>query len=247
MDKETSLYCSQQQKNELVQLLQSQQYAVLLTGKFTGNFTFKEAQEKWKEIASILNSIPGCNKDWKHWRKTWQDIRSKTKKRQVDQTKYTRGIGGGPSTKCPLNENEKKIVSLINPTEITGNMNILETDITFSFEDIQQEVDIPDIDVSELVDENAALVQIPICNQGNDIPKSDHQYCEAKEQKITEKTPRSIPIQKQRFKESLIASRQLTSLAKEKLHYKKEYYDKKIILMERQIIALEKLVECFKK
>jgi hypothetical protein len=41
----------------------------LLSGKFSNAFTHQTAMDQWKEIANILNSIPGASKDWKGWRK----------------------------------------------------------------------------------------------------------------------------------------------------------------------------------
>lgn len=62
------IYCSNKQKEVLIDILQNEEQ--LISGKFTQKFTFKDAQNKWTEIATILNSIPaGTQKDWKQWRK----------------------------------------------------------------------------------------------------------------------------------------------------------------------------------
>jgi hypothetical protein len=41
----------------------------LLSEKFSNAFTHQTAMDQWKEIANILNSIPGASKDSKGWRK----------------------------------------------------------------------------------------------------------------------------------------------------------------------------------
>lgn len=51
----------------LIELLKK--HKKLISGKFTQDFTFKDAEEQWRQIAEVLNSIPGAAKDWKNWRK----------------------------------------------------------------------------------------------------------------------------------------------------------------------------------
>lgn len=41
----------------------------LIKGKFSADFTLKNAQKLWAEISLILNSVPGAKKEWKQWRK----------------------------------------------------------------------------------------------------------------------------------------------------------------------------------
>lgn len=41
----------------------------LVSGKFTNTYTFKDATKECQEIAQLLNSMPGAQKDWKGWRK----------------------------------------------------------------------------------------------------------------------------------------------------------------------------------
>ncbi|GBP55980.1 hypothetical protein EVAR_97694_1 [Eumeta japonica] len=48
---------------------------------FTGDK--KDAQDRWKAIANELNSLKGSRKEWQAWRKTWQDMRAKAKKRHA--------------------------------------------------------------------------------------------------------------------------------------------------------------------
>lgn len=55
------------QKQELLELMSSK--PLLRAGKFTTNFTHKDAQSQWEIIAEVINAIPGARKTWKAWRK----------------------------------------------------------------------------------------------------------------------------------------------------------------------------------
>ncbi|KAK9717535.1 Myb/SANT-like DNA-binding domain [Popillia japonica] len=106
----------------------------LISGKFSTTFTFKEAQRRGENIAEILNAIPGASKDWKQWRKTWQDIRCKTKHKQAQFRKNTRATGGGPPPQDKLTVMEEKVVSIISPYSVVGCEDIIESDVKFDFE-----------------------------------------------------------------------------------------------------------------
>lgn len=56
---------SPEQKNELVEFIEN--HPRLKSGKFSNEFTFKDAQTLWMEITHILNSMPGAKKEWKLW------------------------------------------------------------------------------------------------------------------------------------------------------------------------------------
>ncbi|CAH2088726.1 unnamed protein product [Euphydryas editha] len=88
------------QKHKLLDLLSSKPQ--LRSGKFSITFSHKDAQKEWEEIARVLNSIPGANKDWKAWRKTWQDYMSKTKIKSAAINKVRSNTGGGPPPPNPL-------------------------------------------------------------------------------------------------------------------------------------------------
>ncbi|KAK4882390.1 hypothetical protein RN001_005709 [Aquatica leii] len=52
------------------------------SGKFTSSFTYKTAQRMWQMISEQLNAIGPVQKNWCQWRKTWQDIKAKTKSKE---------------------------------------------------------------------------------------------------------------------------------------------------------------------
>ncbi|XP_072377501.1 uncharacterized protein [Diabrotica undecimpunctata] len=79
--KQRARYLSSGQKEILIEFLEDHKH--LRSGKFNSNFTFRQAQMLWQQLATKLNSVPGSRKDWRQWRKTWQDIRTKTKYKQA--------------------------------------------------------------------------------------------------------------------------------------------------------------------
>ncbi|XP_045475974.1 uncharacterized protein LOC123681744 [Harmonia axyridis] len=52
-------------------------------GKFDENLSPSKALLKWRDLTNILNTFPGPKKDWRSWKKTWQDMRSKAKRKAL--------------------------------------------------------------------------------------------------------------------------------------------------------------------
>ncbi|XP_023011966.2 uncharacterized protein [Leptinotarsa decemlineata] len=95
-------FLSDLQKKALLNFMESEPQ--LCKGKFTREFTHQVAKDKWLDIASRLNSIPGAYKDWLQWRRTWQDMKKLVKRKR---------------TLCNviLAQDEEKILSLIGDGE----------------------------------------------------------------------------------------------------------------------------------
>ncbi|CAI6372165.1 unnamed protein product [Macrosiphum euphorbiae] len=74
----------------------------LCSSKFTQSFTHKIAQQRWESIAVQLNSLPGAEKDWHKWKKTWQDTRNITKSKAAAIKRHLGGTGGGPVAQLGL-------------------------------------------------------------------------------------------------------------------------------------------------
>lgn len=72
MEDSKKIYCSKTQKEMLIQLLTKD--SQLISGKFTSTFTFKDARNRWIEIADTLNAIPGCVKDWSQWKRVRNNL-----------------------------------------------------------------------------------------------------------------------------------------------------------------------------
>ncbi|CAH2989402.1 unnamed protein product [Chilo suppressalis] len=132
------------QKQKLLDLLASKPQ--LRAGKFKENFTHKDAQREWEDISRTLNSIPGANKDWKAWRKTWQDILSKTKSKTAAINRVRRGTGGGPPPTEPLDEFEEGVAAFLHQHAISGHTESTESVVTFEDEPIIYNYDIQTIE-----------------------------------------------------------------------------------------------------
>lgn len=50
--------------------------------------------------------------------------------------KYTNATGGGPSCSTQLNEVDEQILSLINPTKISGHTDVVESCVDFNFKNV---------------------------------------------------------------------------------------------------------------
>ncbi|XP_045464434.1 uncharacterized protein LOC123673797 [Harmonia axyridis] len=72
------------------------------------------SQSLWEKITSQLNKVPtGTQKDWKKWRKTWQDLKKGAKAKDAAIRKHSRQTGGGPPTSMQLTEVDNEVLQLI--------------------------------------------------------------------------------------------------------------------------------------
>lgn len=62
-----NINASTEQKRIMLEFIKKN--SKLTSGKFSNDFTQKDAQRMWQELTNLLNSCPGANKDWKAWRK----------------------------------------------------------------------------------------------------------------------------------------------------------------------------------
>ncbi|KAJ8965418.1 hypothetical protein NQ314_004171 [Rhamnusium bicolor] len=120
---------SKEQKTYLIQYVE--EHRELQSGKLSQQFTFKKAQCLWKELANILNSMPGARKDWEKWRKTWHDLRNLAKSKGASIKKYQKGTGGGPPPKDEVNSDDDKILGMISSVAVGGHENITESKALF--------------------------------------------------------------------------------------------------------------------
>ncbi|XP_032519253.2 uncharacterized protein LOC116771503 isoform X1 [Danaus plexippus] len=77
------VYVTARQKKKLIELMSK--HPELISCKITQDFNYKDSQRLWQNIANECNAMPGARKTWRQWRKSWHDIRSKTKKRQAEK------------------------------------------------------------------------------------------------------------------------------------------------------------------
>lgn len=60
---------TEEQKTLLLQFMEK--HPCLMSGKFSADFTYKDATILWQKLTNILNSCNGVSKDWKSWRKVY--------------------------------------------------------------------------------------------------------------------------------------------------------------------------------
>ncbi|XP_050310044.1 uncharacterized protein LOC126745999 [Anthonomus grandis grandis] len=138
MDPKNKKYCgfvSSEQKKELILFME--EHPELKSGKFTQDFSFKTAQALWIKLAGRLHSLPGAHKDWKQWRKTWQDLKSKSKKKKTEIRNHQMGTGGGPAV-ADLNSYDEKILELIGPVLVDGDRNVEESSCHFTVSSLNE-------------------------------------------------------------------------------------------------------------
>ncbi|KAK5647837.1 hypothetical protein RI129_002729 [Pyrocoelia pectoralis] len=224
-------YMSTAQKKMLVQLVKNE--TELLSGKFSSTFTYKAAQEKWIKIGATLNSIPGAQKEWKHWRKTWHDIPSKTKSKNSALKRYECGTGGGPPCPDDINSTDEEILEVICPTSVTRHTDTQESQVDFSFDD-----------------EGASLL-VNVGTAVSDTTDTTVTNIETNSQKIeagcsfsTPKPPKKIKyaLPPKRLERSVHATEIIAENTQRELKMKQNYYNQKIQLMERQTTLFERLV-----
>lgn len=61
------IYVTARQKKKLIELMAK--HPQLISCKITQDFTYKDSQILWQNIASECNAIPGARKTWRQWRK----------------------------------------------------------------------------------------------------------------------------------------------------------------------------------
>ncbi|CAG9769693.1 unnamed protein product [Ceutorhynchus assimilis] len=241
-----------QQKDELVNLVTKDRD--LVCGKFSNKFTNKDAEKKWIAITSKLNSIPGGQKDWKQWRKTWQDIKSRTKTKKASINRYERGTGGGPPIQN-ITPVEEKVISVISKTAILGETCINESQIEFDFDD---DMEAP---VETLPIDDAIVLEVNL-DDSIELEEKPNEEVPLEKQVTKLGTPRKHPTKT--IKRTAAASQLMTSakattslaniseerlaFEKEKFQFKKQKFDfmksyreRKLVLLERQAEALEAL------
>ncbi|XP_022163582.1 uncharacterized protein LOC111029056, partial [Myzus persicae] len=129
---------SQNQMKLLVELMAKDPQ--LCSCKFTPSFTHKIAREKWENITVQVNSLPGAQKSWDKWKKSWQDTRSATKTKAAAIKRHISGTGGGPSCTIELSEIQKDALSLMSQTSISGHIQSSESLVDFDFNDDSTEI-----------------------------------------------------------------------------------------------------------
>ncbi|XP_015378017.1 PREDICTED: uncharacterized protein LOC107172244 [Diuraphis noxia] len=112
----------------------------LCSSNFTKTFTHKIAQQRWENIAFKLNSLPGPEKNWQKWKKTWQDTRNSTKTKAAAIKRHLGGTGGGPSCSVELNAIQMETLPLLSKSSISGHSDSVESIVQFDFDGSTEDV-----------------------------------------------------------------------------------------------------------
>ncbi|GAB1860786.1 Regulatory protein zeste [Camponotus japonicus] len=109
----------------------------LVSGKFSKTFTYDHAAKLWQNVTEILNACNGAEKNWKSWRKCWQDYRSRSKTKQAEIDIERRKTGGGTQCNAVLTPDEEQVLELIPSSLTKGHADVLEScmDMTLGEED----------------------------------------------------------------------------------------------------------------
>ncbi|CAG9814652.1 unnamed protein product [Phaedon cochleariae] len=118
------------QRRELVDFIKL--HPQLNSGKFTNEFTFKKAQELWQSLENNMNAFPaGAHKEWKKWRKTWHDIKTRTKSKSSMIKQHRKRTGGGPPTAINITTQEEEVLGIMGEVIVDGHPGISESLVEF--------------------------------------------------------------------------------------------------------------------
>ncbi|XP_017477421.1 PREDICTED: uncharacterized protein LOC108367340 [Rhagoletis zephyria] len=70
------------------------------------------AEEKWKELAMLLNAEGPPQKDVNGWKKIWSDWKANIKKKVAHDNMESRATGGRPFNKYILTQNEESVARI---------------------------------------------------------------------------------------------------------------------------------------
>ncbi|CAH1106871.1 unnamed protein product [Psylliodes chrysocephalus] len=147
---------SAEQKRVLLEFFKKN--SELESGKFSNDFSQKDAQQLWQEVTKTLNSCgDGAYKDWKAWRKTWQDIRCRTKNKTMKFKRQLGGTGGGPFIDNFVTPFEKQVLDTINVTSMHGHIESVESSTAFSNKSVPHVSNSNSGDESFLIDEECDM------------------------------------------------------------------------------------------
>ncbi|KAL5237153.1 hypothetical protein ACI65C_004563 [Semiaphis heraclei] len=202
---------TQKQMKLLVELMSKNPQ--LCSGKFSPSFTHKIAREKWENITEHVNSLPGAQKSWDKWKKTWQDTRSSTKSKAAAIKRHISGTGGGPSCAIELNEIQKDALSLMSQTSISGHIQSSESVVAFDFGDDPTEIITIGTNEDELCHESMWITESSSDDINNLKRKANVAFG---------------------LGESNKAATRLGDISERKCDMKEKYYERKIKLLEEQ-------------
>ncbi|XP_051171341.1 uncharacterized protein LOC127288118 [Leptopilina boulardi] len=221
-------YMSQEQKELLIGFMIN--HPKLQTGKFNKTFTVRDSQRLWQEVTQELHKIPGPTKDWKQWRKTWQDLRSLAKCRGTGLKDLLEKMNKG--SEILLSQNNKKEISLKGSTTVHFSKNVRVPEVIYSWD---SKTITEENSNFECLDSDEELVRNNVAHEKKRHVNSVWQAesVNIKKEKLNEKDNK-MPKRIENVNKTEITQ----------LEYYKEkcdYYKKKLKILERDVIAKEQL------
>ncbi|XP_050066120.1 uncharacterized protein LOC126555368 [Aphis gossypii] len=217
---------TKQQMKLLVELLALDPQ--LMAGKFSSTFTQKQASARWD-----------AEKTWCKWKKAWQDTKATAKSKASAIKRHGNGTGGGPPCNITMSEVQLNAIAQISDVAVTGHTDSSESAVEIIYDHDHQLEDSQNIDqeiieinldnelMYEVLDSspkpvNTAIIPPPLVsiNQKQNLKKN------SKSKQLDEHNS---------------AANKLANIAEQKLELKKEYYAKKLKLMDEQTIAVNNL------
>ncbi|XP_071651737.1 uncharacterized protein [Temnothorax longispinosus] len=243
---------SEEQRNLLTEYMTN--HPNLVSGKFSKTFTVDHAAKLWQEIAEILNACNGAEKNWKAWRKCWQDFRSRSKSKQGEINVHRRQTGGGELCTTVLTPDEEKVMSLIPKNLTDGHSTSREstTEMQLNEEDddvIIKEVEYFDTDSTtlktmafdndiEFLEENYDTVKKSMLADINDNKENTFDDNNIESDAVTQgKKPFAI----RKLEQTKEASDNLVDIANKDYKLKQEYYKQKLEYIARCAEAKERI------
>ncbi|RVE48037.1 hypothetical protein evm_007349 [Chilo suppressalis] len=214
---------SARQKKKLAELVTK--HPQLIACKVTQDFNYSDSQKLWQSIANECNNVPGpgARKTWRQWRKTWQDLRSKTKKRQAEIN------GEVPPSVIMLTPAEQEALGLKNVSSTTC---------------YQENTEFVPLDQDTQEEFNNEAESAPTYSDPESPPeiKVFERTKEHKEPKVKNSSSRSDKHSNTCFFNcDILASieQRKAQLKEDFINYKKDYLKQKLKLMKEQTEALK--------
>ncbi|XP_046398137.1 PH domain-containing protein DDB_G0287875-like [Ischnura elegans] len=118
---------NEEQKNILLEFVEGNDN--IAKAKFTSKFGAKDAADAWREVTVKLNSCGGAVKQWKEWRKTWQDIKTFTKAKVAALVREGGKTGGDPPSVDELTSYQMRVYQLLGSNAVMGHQHTKESQI----------------------------------------------------------------------------------------------------------------------
>jgi len=95
--------------------------------KISAVFTKQDLQKKWETIADKLNEMSGAKKNWSQWRKTYFDMRSRSKVNRAKDRKILTGTEGGTFKKHIYSQAKETALNNMADVAIEGHKGVRES------------------------------------------------------------------------------------------------------------------------